>query len=139
MIDQIMTGRYQDKCINDSEHYAVRTTRGSPRFPLPYTLEATFSEIQPPREIFAAEFHEFRPAYEAHLDRVGVEAITTRMGQLDEQAGGRRVVLLCYCDLEEAPFCHRTLFRNWLFKSTGQLLPESQPSDPSATDQGAFL
>lgn len=138
MTHQIVTGRYQDKRINDSEHFAVRTTRGVPRFPLPYTLEATFSEMQPPREIFAAELHEFKPAYEAHLDRVGVGAITTRMGQLTQQAQGRRVVLLCYCDLEEAQFCHRTLFRNWFLKRTGQLLPETQP-DQSTTDQGAFL
>lgn len=134
----IATGRYQDKRINDSGHFAVRTTRGAPRFPLPYTLEASFSEMQPPREIFAAELHEFRPAYEAHLDRVGVEAITTRLGQLTQQAQGRRVMLLCYCDLEEAQFCHRTLFRNWFLKRTGQLLPETQ-ADQSTTDQGTFL
>lgn len=125
----IYTGRYQDRRLNDADHHCVRTTRGAPRFRLAYSLDAELEEIKPPPHVFGlTELAQFRPRYEAHLREVGAQRIQSRLQELEAQAGDRPVMLLCFCDLESASFCHRRVFAWWYAKQPGgRVIPEFLP------------
>ena len=115
----IYTSRYARKGLNDAEHYAIRITRGAPRFPIAYQLREVLWDIAPPREALGIEDEdEFRRVYFAHLDRVGVERIIQALDAAERQAGKRKVLLLCFCGVDHA-FCHRHLFAEWFHQETG--------------------
>jgi len=102
----------------------VRTSLGRPRWwktPIP---EAAFvSEITPRGWYFHATEDDFLEAYTAQLDRYGPEAIQARFTAIAAEFG-EPLVLLCFEQLQTGAECHRTDFRLWWLRQTGQDIPE---------------
>ncbi len=65
---------------------------------------------------------EYTRIYRAHLDSLGLEAVT---GQLEKKSAGdegKPLVLLCWCLTGD--FCHRRVWADWYLEKTGQEVPE---------------
>lgn len=114
---------------------AVRVSLGRPRWwttPMP---EAAFvPEITPKRWYLHAPQDEYLTAYDAQLSRYGPETIQARFDAIAAQFGDP-LVLLCFENLQTGAQCHRTDFRLWWLRQTGQDVPElgarrSQPDPP---------
>jgi hypothetical protein len=114
---------------------AVRTTAGHPRFKLGYALAGRLKEITPDRPMLQLPQPEFRTAYFAKLDAVGLDGITSAMAELAETVDHQRLVLLCFDRLNKpGVWCHRTLFAEWWEASTGEQIPELGAHAPATLD-----
>jgi hypothetical protein len=107
----------------------VRSTVGSPRWPLPYKLR----EAAPGRAMLAARkaggtHAEFRVAYMAKLDGIGPEHFAIAARAISEVVP---VVLLCFDKLWlPGVTCHRTVFGDWWLDRTGEVVPELGRTEP---------
>lgn len=106
---------------------------------LPLTFPTPVATIKWPREKFV-------PAYFAHLEEVGVDAIRESAKHLRSAIGvdeNAVLVLLCFEQLAKKPgtYCHRSLFAQWWTKQTGEDVPEYgavRPAETRAEEQGLF-
>lgn len=118
----IYTGRYQYR-LSDELHYAVRTTRGAPRFPLSYTLRHDLWPIAPLPPLMGLDAESFRSGYYDQLDRIGVDRVIKMLDGLERDAMSRDVVLLCFCG-KKHDYCHRHVFADWLHERAGVRIHE---------------
>lgn len=120
----IYTSRFQNPELKTGNYTVVGIVRGLPRFKLGYERAGNIIDIAPPKEIFKVydETH-FKAPYMAHLDGIGLERISAQIQKYVEL--GKDVVLCCYEDVREpGEWCHRTMFAEWWFKQTGEVIPE---------------
>lgn len=117
----VVTARYQCRALADPRVLPVRTSRGRPRWRLPYALNVAIPELTPSRAMLRLDDStEFDEAYIAQLDRTGPEAMRAIFDRLREEHGGRTLALCCFEDIEvPAPdgtenLCHRRLAAAWL-------------------------
>ena len=124
----LVTSRYQNyQAIEASGLLPVGTSRGRPRWKLPYRLHAIITPLAPSRDTFSIEDEmEFDVAYRAQLDATGIEAIRDHLEQVNESGGHRGLVLLCFEDTSELGefSCHRRTFARWWQEQSGQEVPE---------------
>lgn len=117
----IVTARFQTKALADPRVLPIRTSRGRPRWRLPYVLNVVIPELTPSRAMLRLDDPtEFDGAYHSMLDRTGPEAFAAIFDRLREQHEHRTLALLCFEDIEvPAPdgtenLCHRRLAAAWL-------------------------
>jgi Domain of unknown function DUF488 len=99
----------------------VAITLGLPKWPLGYGF-AEVKELAPDGWILALEGEAFERKYREKLDRIGVETIRARLGQISEERGGEELALLCYEARRES--CHRGVFAEWWEEKTGEVVVE---------------
>ena len=121
----LYTSRYQNKALNDEDHLLVRTSRGAPRWKVPYTT-VNCPMLAPPKAVGMADnVLSFSLDYADHLEEVGVDNIKAEINSLKQAAGKRKIVLLCFCDLnQEHAYCHRRVFATWYEAETGVKVKE---------------
>lgn len=124
----LATSRYQNyQAIEASGLLPVSTSRGRPRWKLPYRLHAVIAPLVPSREIFSIEDEmQFDVAYRTQLDATGIEFIRDHLEQVNESGDHRGLVLLCFentADLGQFS-CHRRTFARWWQEQCGQEVPE---------------
>lgn len=122
----IVTGRYQD--FHPSAGVAVRATVGSPvkyswwrdraelAWPKPW-------DVPPWKEFRILDDEECRRAYTERLDR-HPERVVAQLAGLVTTYPGRRLVLLCYEDVNGGEGCHRRWFADWMWSRYGVEIPE---------------
>ena len=124
----LATSRYQNyQAIETCGLSPVCTSRGRPRWKLPYDLHSGLGLLAPSREVFAIENEvEFDAAYRAQLDASGPDVIWERLQQASESGGHRGLVLLCFEDVGVLGeySCHRRSFARWWQEQCGQEVPE---------------
>lgn len=109
----------------------VKTTVGHPRFKLGYTFAGRLPEVTPDRSMLTLPQPEFRAAYFAKLDGIGLDGIAAAMAELAETVDHKRLVLLCFDRLDRpGVWCHRTLFAEWWGVLTGEQIPELGATAP---------
>ena len=121
----IYTSRYSNPELRSGKYTTVRISVGTPRWKLPYTLDAAIKEIMPFGLFKIQDKSEFTEKYFKKLDRAGMfESIDRQLTEL--QARGKDIVLLCYEDIRKGPsnWCHRTVFADWWLQQTGEVIPE---------------
>lgn len=120
------------------EHHGVpvKTSIGTPRFKLGYTLYEELPAIMP-FGVFGKEEEEasFRRRYYERLEAKGVDKIGRDLMECRHRHPGQRLVLLCYCTVSAKPdgWCHRRMFAEWFAARTGLVIPElTWPDDGTA-------
>ena len=108
----------------------VGISRGVPRWRLPYFYQRCLL-LAPARSTFKLPLPEYRPAYLAQLEALGVERILTMLaGYAQTASDGPKagVLLLCWEDLSRpGTWCHRRMLADWLTERTGLVIPEQGP------------
>ncbi|HSX68516.1 hypothetical protein [Nocardioides sp.] len=104
----------------------VGTSNGYPRF-VRYRIPYAVRELMPDRATMDLPPTEFEKAYRDQLGEVGVDAIRQRLEQIADDAGDRRLVLMCFEKLELGSPCHRTAFGSWWAEQTGEPVVELGP------------
>jgi hypothetical protein len=99
----------------------VRTSRGVPKFwpaaeGFPYV-----AELAPDGWMLSLNVEQFRSAYLAKLDRIGLEAISDRLAAIETEQDS--TLMLCCFEAARAD-CHRGLFADWWQDRTGRVVPE---------------
>ncbi len=112
--------------LDRQKHFLVRTSLGSPRF---MKCDAAMPELMPRREFLELGEADYRPAYVAMLEKIGVPALKRRFAEIAKLAGNKEIVLLCFEALRpdqiaEGQFCHRRMFADWWREKTGERIDE---------------
>lgn len=104
----------------------VRITRGNPRFKLGYEIRERVMALAPSRDIFKAGLspEEFDEAYREEIEAVGLAAINSKLQEISQRNGHKRLVLLCFEKVLDGEFCHRRVFARWWYEQTGVAVPE---------------
>jgi hypothetical protein len=129
---RIYTGRYQSKWLADWPGTKIGITLGVPRFKLGYTYRR-LRMLAPDHSMFGKSHEEFTALYRGKLDSIGLDAILDAVEQVAE---GQDACLLCFENVEEGGFCHRTILAQWM---TERGIPVEELPDPAipATTQAA--
>ena len=101
----------------------VRISVGRPRF-IKGAGEIPLVTMLTPGELFrqGLERSEFRKQYAKRLDEFGLTKITNALEKVQEEAGNKPLLLLCFeADPKD---CHRSDFSSWWKKQTGETIPE---------------
>lgn len=100
----------------------IATTRGNPKFRLPYQYRA-LRLLAPSRDEFTmGDQQRFASSYRARMDGIGVDRISAELARIiGDTPGG---VLLCFENLNEGKWCHRSVFAGWWQDRTGVEVPE---------------
>lgn len=122
----LVTSRYQAGTkILDAGYVPVGTTRGNPRFKLPFSLAGRFLKVlAPDRDVFNLAGEDFIAAYRAQLDRTGVDAIGEALEAMAAKEGTGRLALLCFEDVHAGQLCHRRVLADWLAEHGWDAIPE---------------
>ncbi|GAA3251454.1 hypothetical protein [Nonomuraea helvata] len=106
--------------------YAVRTTVGAPRGPLPYDLAGHATLLTPRREMLGLSYEAYKPRYLQLLGSAGFDAIAAELDEIGNGlSSGRPLVLLCFDRLNKpGAWCHRTMAAAWLREHAGIEVPE---------------
>jgi hypothetical protein len=125
MVD-LATGRYQT--FRPELGVPVRTTVGTPRFPLRYELDEFVRQLAP-WGLFGKELSddEFTVLYRERLEKIGVDVLRAEFEAIAARNDGKRLVLLCFEDVLAGQPCHRRTFAAWWAERTGQVVPELEP------------
>ena len=132
---KISTARYANRNV-PSHGIPCQASRGCPKWPLGYTIQAQVLEIAPPGYLLNVEEpEEFARRYRKHLDEVGLNTIARAIGKAawSPEEGFKDVVLLCYEDLRTDPGCHRRVFAEWWQEKTGEVVEEVPEAAPPRT------
>lgn len=100
----------------------VRISLGRPKF-MSIPSNAVCPELQPRGWYFHASDDDFLAAYDAQLSRYGTERLQDRFDAIAAEFG-QPLVLLCFESLASGEWCHRTHFRQFWLRQTGQDIPE---------------
>lgn len=127
--DWLVTSSFQKlnrlPIAEQAKYTAVRTSRGSPRFPLKYPVNHALPLVMPGRDLMDLPEEQFEPRYMEQLDATGADRILRHLEDLHRDNGGERpLALLCFCKLEEGAFCHRRIFSKWFSRFTGKTITE---------------
>lgn len=124
----LFTSRFANRDLARLECQPVGIARGNPRYPTGYKYRKLW-ELAPSRETRAITNPNAAAAsYRAGLDEIGVERIEARLRELQSEAGGLPLVLLCHEDVHGGGHtCHRRWFSRWFHEQTGQTIPELEP------------
>lgn len=126
--DWLVTTTYQNlgKLVKQGcmSYTPIRTTRGAPRFPLPYETKTTALGVMPDARLLSLCESDFRREYRKRLDLVGFPSIAAELDGLKQT--GKPLALLCFCKTHsgEAAFCHRHIFAEWWKDQTGEEIVE---------------
>lgn len=102
----------------------VRISLGKPKF-WPRAAGFPFvAELAPDGWMMRLGDEAFERAYRRKLDRIGVEAISSRFAQI---AGVNGPTLALCCFEADAAACHRRQFADWWREQTGEDLSEVEP------------
>jgi hypothetical protein len=83
----------------------------------------------PRRNMLKMESQAYRSEYIQILEGHGVEKIEADLERLNQIAGAKALVLLCFEDLrKERKWCHRRMFADWWTAQTGVPVPELAPA-----------
>jgi len=132
---QIYVSRYSNPTLKAGEVTPVCTSRGRPKWPLPYELEYEVEQLMPRGWMLALDKDRFVTEYEKHLEKVGVSQIREAIREV-EDATGLPVCLLCYEDVRDPEtYCHRSVFARWWTDKTGWPVTELQDPTRSPAPQ----
>jgi hypothetical protein len=127
--DWIVTTTYQNlgKLVKQgcTSYTPVRTTRGVPRFPLPYSAGVAQC-VMPEARMMGMSEAMFRGTYRAHLSNIGIDTIRDELERHYDLSGEKPLALLCFCKTHtgEHAFCHRHIFAEWWKDQTGEQIVE---------------
>lgn len=115
---KLYTSRYANKDLANSNAIKVSISRGRPKFPLRYEIEAGLILLAPSSKIFGITDNEkFARRYMEQLDGLGFPKVLEMLKNVG-YGSDRDVVLLCFeditCDNPKKNFCHRTVLAEWL-------------------------
>lgn len=119
----------------------VQASNGKPRWKLAYDLTYAIREAYPKWSLVKSNLseEEFTRRYHADLDKVGVDAISSRLRAIAVATGNERLVLLCFEELSKPNnWCHRRMFASWWEAQTGDAVRELGPTGPD-DDQAGLL
>jgi hypothetical protein len=121
----IYTSKFQHKGISNKIYIPVRISRGSPRFKIPYQIEATIPSLMPTYEMWRKGYSgaQYWDLLDARYDEIMTSIEAIRKGQK------RSLVMLCFCDVPlivvpGGKWCHRQIFADWWKKNTGEEVKE---------------
>lgn len=101
----------------------VRISLGAPRF-LPDSAAWPYIEELAPKGLLGIEDEgDFRSAYVARLNRIGVDRIEARFQSIIHDYPDQPLALLCFEDVT-VEWCHRSIFSAWWQTQTGEVLEE---------------
>jgi hypothetical protein len=120
---ELFTASYRD--FDPSMGVPVRTSRGYPRFWKLGRLQV-LREAMPERAwMTMTDPAVFGELYRQKLDDVGAHVLLGRLEEIAAAAGDRRLVLLCFENLEKpGAWCHRSALGRWFEEQTGVPVPE---------------
>lgn len=119
------TSYYQNRRIDPAIHAVIQTSLGHPRFPKVNYPVAHWEEIMPDPAMLALAFPEYRTAYRAKLDAIGLPTIREGLAELVAMNAPREPLLCCFESLKTpGQFCHRRIFAEWFEEQTGEEIPE---------------
>jgi hypothetical protein len=118
----VVTSRYQS--WRPEFGVPVRITVGEPKFWRSGVLEDV-PELAPWERAtwYLPTVAERRAVYEKRLARYGDEAIA-KLAEIAQRHSGRRLVLLCFEDVNAGEECHRRWCAEWFEQRHGLVVPE---------------
>ena len=120
-VKKLFVGAYASKVIDPTKHATIRISRGHPRWHRGYKDAGVIKALVPNKEWQKGTRADYRKAYYAAMDAVGVEQIGA---QINELAGDRIPILMCFENifdiLAKTTWCHRLMFSQWWFEKTRQ-------------------
>ena len=134
----LFTSRFSNPELKTGKYTAVRISVGAPRWNVGYPIAGAIRPLMP-TGIFGrpeyAQVEAFRRAYIEMLNRAGTPAIREVLRYF--AAAGNPVVLLCFEDIRQSGnWCHRTMFADWWYKRTGEMIKELP--DPTPPPKEAY-
>jgi uncharacterized protein YeaO (DUF488 family) len=126
---ELYTSHWRNLGLADLDAVKVGISRGVPRGrqarELPYRYKRLM-DLAPRSELFerwkagTISPEEYTREYRGYLDELGPEEVMVRLQEKSVEAGGKPLVLLCWC----REFCHRRVWADWYLEKTGQEVPE---------------
>ena len=92
---------------------------GNPRYSVPYKI-VNLGLLKPFGIFRVYHGEEYKEKYFERLDGYGVEKIRKAIEEASE--GHENVILMCH--EKDKKECHRSMFAEWWFKNTGEIIPE---------------
>lgn len=121
----------------------VQASNGKPRYKVKYDLNYAVREVYPAWALVRGNkpHAEFKAAYQAGLDQIGVDAIASRFRAIATAEDEPRLVLLCFEDLSKGAdnWCHRSMFAEWWTRQTGDVVRELGPQLGDTSPRAATL
>lgn len=120
---QLFTTCY--KRMRQTDGVPLQISNGRPKFSLPYDLVYKAPPLYPAWELVKNRnlpVAQFREAYWAGLDKLGVEFLHEMFQMIAADANDNRLVLLCF--EKDKKDCHRGDFAIWWTRRTGELIKE---------------
>lgn len=132
----LFTARYQ--AVKPGMGVPIRTSLGTPRWRLPYSIKWAMRELMPDRSFLHSPKPQYEIAYRAKLDEAGPERLAELFRCVVDAESDSRLILLCFDDLTKpGGWCHRTMFAQWWTEETGDPVRELGPAP--TTTQGELL
>ena len=103
----------------------VQISNGRPKWALKYTLTEKDTQLYPAWSLVknkSLSVADFRTAYWAGLDTIGLEVIANGLQTIADRYEGHQLVLMCFEKRVED--CHRGDFAIWWLHNTGEAVPE---------------
>lgn len=122
----IHTSFYKSPKIDPAKQFLVSASLWSPRFRLPYKIDMSAPMLAPTSEMLTRGYSGIE--YWDLLDARQAGVIRT-LNEAEELAGGRDIVLLCFCDtppiiVTGGKWCHRHVFASWWRVRVGEEVTE---------------
>jgi hypothetical protein len=129
----IYVSRYANPTLKSGDYVCVRISIGSPRWDLGYKLAGEIKELMPYGAYGLEVKEEAEKVYRKRLEGYGVYKIRRILEELQARFN-KDIVLLCYEDIrKEDNWCHRTMFSQWWYENTKELIAElPDPTPPPA-------
>lgn len=122
----LFTSRWANSDLADLECVPVQTSRGAPRWKLPYRYRRAMW-LAPDNQTWAlkGDVEGFRASYLRQLEEIGADEIVSRLAEI---GNGLPVVMLCFEDLSQpGQVCHRRYAATFIEEKTGLVVPELEP------------
>lgn len=113
------------KKFNPSTGIPVQISNGRPKFSLGYDLTYKTPPLYPDWKLVKQKnlpVDQFREAYWAGLDKLGVDFLHKMFQMIAADAGDERLVLMCFEANKKD--CHRGDLAIWWCRKTGELIKE---------------
>ncbi|MDL2205330.1 hypothetical protein LJC33_00280 [Eubacteriales bacterium OttesenSCG-928-N13] len=120
----MFVSRFSNPELRSGNYAAVRVSLGTPKWPLGYQVVGEVKYLMPFGLLGAnVRKDNFERLYRQRLDAYGPEKIAAVLSRFENL--GKPVVLLCYEDVRKPDdWCHRTVFAQWWFEQTGEIVDE---------------